>query len=71
MTDAARLLDDPRLATLFAALAPTGAETRVIGGAVRDVLYGRTPHEIDLATTALPDVVMRDRKSTRLNSSHT
>ena len=59
MTDAARLLDDPRLATLFVALAPTGAETRVIGGAVRDVLYGRTPHEIDLATTALPDVVMR------------
>lgn len=59
MTDAARLLDDPRLATLFAALAPTGAETRVIGGAVRDALYGLPPHEIDLATTALPDVVMR------------
>ncbi len=59
MTDAARLLDDPRLATLFAALTPTGAETRVIGGAVRDALYGRTPHEIDLATTALPDTVMR------------
>jgi poly(A) polymerase len=59
MTDAARLLDDPRLATLFAVLAPTGAETRVIGGAVRDALYGLPPHEIDLATTALPDVVMR------------
>jgi len=59
MTDAARLLDDPRLATLFAALAPTGAETRVIGGAVRDALYGLPPHEIDLATTALPDAVMR------------
>ena len=59
MTDAARLLDDPRLATLFAALAPTGAETRVVGGAVRDALCGLPPHEIDLATTALPDVVMR------------
>ena len=59
MTVATRLLDDPRLATLFAALAPTGAETRVIGGAVRDALYGLPPHEIDLATTALPDVVMR------------
>lgn len=59
MSDAARLLDDPRLATLFAALATTGAETRVIGGAVRDALYGLPPHEIDLATTALPDAVMR------------
>ena len=59
MNDAARLLDDPRLATLFAALAPTGAETRVVGGAVRDALCGLPPHEIDLATTALPDVVMR------------
>jgi tRNA nucleotidyltransferase/poly(A) polymerase len=59
MNDAARLLDDPRLATLFAALAPTGAETRVVGGAVRDALCGLPPHEIDLATTALPDVVLR------------
>jgi tRNA nucleotidyltransferase/poly(A) polymerase len=59
MNDAARLLDDPRLATLFAALATTGAETRVIGGAVRDALYGLPPHEIDLATTALPEAVMR------------
>jgi tRNA nucleotidyltransferase/poly(A) polymerase len=55
---AERLLDDPRLATLFAALAPTGAETRVVGGAVRDALFGLPPHEIDLATTALPDTVL-------------
>ena len=59
MTDAARLLDDPRLATLFAALATTGAETRIVGGAVRDALCGLPPHEIDLATTALPEAVMR------------
>ncbi len=59
MNDAARLLDDPRLATVFAVLATTGAETRVIGGAVRDALCGLPPHEIDLATTALPDAVMR------------
>jgi poly(A) polymerase len=58
MNAAARLLDDPRLATLFAALAPTGAETRVVGGAVRDALYGFPPHEIDVATTALPEAVL-------------
>ena len=58
MNAAERLLDDPRLATLFAALAKTGAETRVVGGAVRDALFGLPPHEIDLATTALPEAVM-------------
>lgn len=53
-----RLLEDPRLATLFAALKKTGAETRVVGGAVRDALFGLAPHEIDLATTALPEAVL-------------
>ncbi len=56
--NAERLLDDPRLATLFSALARTGAETRVVGGAVRDALFGLPPHEIDLATTALPETVL-------------
>ena len=58
MKAAQRLLDDPRLATLFAALSKTGAETRVVGGAVRDAMLGLPPHEIDLATTALPDAVL-------------
>jgi poly(A) polymerase len=58
MNAAERLLDDPRLATLFAALAKTGGETRVVGGAVRDALFGLPPHEVDLATTALPEAVM-------------
>lgn len=58
MNAAQHLLDDPRLATLFAALAKTGAETRVVGGAVRDALFGLPPHEIDLATTALPEAVL-------------
>lgn len=58
MNAAQRLLDDPRLATLFAALAKTGAETRVVGGAVRDALFGLPAHEIDLATTALPEAVL-------------
>lgn len=58
MNPARKLLDDPRLATLFAALSETGAETRIVGGAVRDALLGLPPHEVDLATTALPEVVL-------------
>ncbi len=61
-----RLLDDPRLATLFAALAKTGAETRVVGGAVRDALFGLEPHEIDLATTALPELVLEAARGSGL-----
>ena len=73
MKAAQRLLDDPRLATLFAALAKTGAETRVVGGAVRDALLGLPPHEIDLATTALPDAVLaaaRERRTERRADRH-
>ncbi|ATQ70065.1 MULTISPECIES: CCA tRNA nucleotidyltransferase [Methylosinus] len=53
-----RLLADPKIRRLFAALAATGGETRIVGGAVRDSLMGRRPHEVDLATTALPEAVM-------------
>jgi poly(A) polymerase len=66
MNAAQRLLDDPRLATLFAALTKTGAETRVVGGAVRDALFGLTPHEVDLATTALPEAVLKAARAAGL-----
>ncbi len=66
MKAAQRLLDDPRLATLFAALAKTGAETRVVGGAVRDALLGLPPHEIDLATSALPEAVLNASRAAGL-----
>jgi poly(A) polymerase len=66
MTAAQRLLDDPRLTTLFAALAKTGAETRIVGGAVRDALFGLEPHEIDLATTALPEKVLEAARAAGL-----
>lgn len=52
------LLRDPRLARLFSALAATGCETRIVGGAVRDALLGMTPQEVDLATPAHPEAVM-------------
>jgi poly(A) polymerase len=35
-----------------------GFKLRIVGGAVRDVLLGLTPRDIDLITDALPDVVM-------------
>jgi len=53
------LLRDPKLARLFAALEATGCETRIVGGAVRDALLGIAPKEVDLATPAHPEEVMR------------
>ena len=47
------------LARLLAVLDADGEEARVVGGAVRNTLLGLAPGDIDLATTALPDEVMR------------
>jgi poly(A) polymerase len=66
--DASRLLSDPKLARLLAALAATGCESRVVGGAVRDALLGVEPHEIDIATAALPEAVARAAKAAGLKA---
>jgi tRNA nucleotidyltransferase/poly(A) polymerase len=58
VNEAARLLDDPKVRRLLAALALAGSETRIVGGAVRDALLGLDPHEIDFATTALPEAAL-------------
>jgi poly(A) polymerase len=50
------------LSRLLGILDGGGEEARAIGGAVRDALLGRTPREIDVATTALPDEVTRRAK---------
>ncbi len=52
-------LQSPALAKVFAALADGGAEARVVGGAVRNALIHRPVKEIDIATTARPEEVMR------------
>jgi len=39
-------------------LGKAGFETRIAGGAVRDMLLGETPKDIDLATIATPDEVV-------------
>jgi len=54
----AALFGDKDVLGVFAALAQEGEETRIVGGALRNALLGRTVHEIDLATTLLPEVVM-------------
>ncbi len=59
MSEASRLLRDPKLARLLEALSHTGCESRVVGGAVRDALLGLEPHEIDIATSALPQAVAK------------
>jgi poly(A) polymerase len=53
----AELLRRPALERLLGVLDGDGEETRVVGGAVRNALLGRPVDEVDLATTASPDVV--------------
>lgn len=60
----AEWLKDPVLQRLFDALEGNGAETRVVGGAVRNTLMDEDVTEVDLCTTLLPDAVVE-----RLNGS--
>ena len=46
-------------APLLKLLDSNGEEARIVGGAVRNALLCLPVHEIDIATTALPDEVMR------------
>ena len=55
----ARFLAEPVLARLLSALDGSGEETRVVGGAVRNLLIGEPASDIDLATTALPQETIR------------
>lgn len=59
-------MDDPKLTRLFAALDRPDEETRVVGGAIRNALLGEAVSEVDLATTAEPEVVLACAKRARL-----
>jgi poly(A) polymerase len=54
----AALFDDKDLLGVLAALDQEGEETRIVGGALRNALLGRPVHEIDLATTLLPEAII-------------
>ncbi|MEM8876383.1 MAG: CCA tRNA nucleotidyltransferase [Pseudomonadota bacterium] len=51
-------LRESPLADVLRCLNGDGAETRVVGGAVRNVLLQQSPGDVDLATTLLPDAVI-------------
>ena len=67
MSDAEKLselLTRPGVRRIFSALDGEGEELRIIGGAVRNALLGEPTGDIDLASTALPEVnVLRARKA--------
>jgi poly(A) polymerase len=52
-------LQTPPLVDLLAVLDREGEEARVVGGAVRNSLLGAPIGDIDIATTAVPDEVIR------------
>jgi poly(A) polymerase len=69
----ARVLDAPWLksgptARVLQLLNSDGEEARVVGGAVRNVLLDIPIGDIDIATTALPEEVMRRAKSAGVKS---
>lgn len=59
------LLDRPGVRRVLAALDAPGAETRLIGGCVRDALLGVQTADIDMATTLRPEAVMHAAQRTR------
>ena len=56
------LLNDEKLQILFAALDGNGEELRIVGGAVRNSLCGHKVIDVDLATTAEPDEIIKRAK---------
>ena len=73
MTAGRSLRDAPWLTTgpaaqVLALLNADGEEARVVGGAVRNALLGIPVGDIDIATTAVPDEVMRRADTARIKS---
>jgi poly(A) polymerase len=68
MTRLAELLDNAALQRVLGLLDCDGEETRVVGGAVRNALIGRPCKDVDLATTAVPDIVMARARAARLRA---
>ena len=56
-----------RLQQLFVANVP---EIRIEGGAARELLDGRTPSDLDLATTAIPHVMKKMFEAMHSHAEH-
>jgi poly(A) polymerase len=56
------------LARILEVLDCDGEEARVVGGAVRNALIGQPVHEIDVATTARPDEILRRAEQAHLRA---
>ena len=49
----------PGVKALDKAMKGAGYEVRIVGGAVRDLVLGKEPKDIDMATNATPDEMMK------------
>lgn len=58
-------------AKVLALLNGSGEEARVVGGAVRNALMGLAVGDVDIATTAVPDEVIRRAKAAKLKFAPT
>ena len=50
-----QIRESPEVKLLASVFQSAGFELRIAGGAVRDLLTGVTPHDVDFATTASPE----------------
>ena len=64
----AAFFDDPALQSVLSCLNGGGEETRIAGGAVRNALLGVPVQDIDLATTALPEITTARAKAAGLKT---
>ena len=67
-----QIIDLPEIQKLSTLFKDAGYEFRVAGGAVRDLLTGVIPHDVDFATTATPTQMMDLLRyvSKKSNSDH-
>lgn len=61
-------LTKPPLQAVFSAIEQDGDTARVVGGAVRNSLLGEPVGDVDIATTALPNIVMQRAKAAGLKA---
>jgi poly(A) polymerase len=66
-----RALREGAVARVMKALDGNGEETRIAGGAVRDLALGQPPGDFDLATTASPEVVIARARAASFNVAPT